>query len=518
MMNARNIFAGLRGKLFVFFLSVTFLPLMVISWVSYYTARDALLEQTRDQLVAVRELMKHRLESYFDTIRKQSITMSENKMVIDAMLEFTEAFYSIDAPSLPGRYLRSLRAYYAGEYLPRLNVNLDRPVELDQYWPTEDLPLYLQYFYISNNPYDVGQKDKLARVEDGTSYSDIHEAYHPIFKNYLNQFGYYDIFLVDNQGHIVYSVFKEVDFATNLLTGPYRHTNFAKAFRVANEASEPGFVRLLDYEPYDPSYHAPASFIASPIFVGDKKIGVLVFQMPISRINSILTNNQDWRGVGLGETGEVYIVGADHKMRSDSRFLAEATDEHIRQQGTTILLKEIQSQSTEAALQGRRGVEVFPDDRRKWVLSAYAPLAIKDMNWVLLAEVDMSEAMVPVEELGQYMLHLTSLVSILVIVIGIFIAMNLSRPFVEMSEIAERVADGDLSVDVPFASRRDEIGTFGQLFQGILASFRQQADTAEQLSKGDASVVVTPQSDRDVLGHALARIAVALRRQDNDVA
>ena len=35
-------------------------------------------------------------------------------------------------------------------------------------------------------------------------------------KQYLEKFGYYDIFLVDNQGNVVYSVYKEVDFATNL--------------------------------------------------------------------------------------------------------------------------------------------------------------------------------------------------------------------------------------------------------------------------------------------------------------
>ncbi len=517
-MNARHIFASLRGKILVFFLSVTLLPLMIISWVSYYTARDALHQQTSDQLMAVRELMKHRLESNFDTIRKQSITMSENGMVIDAMLQFTEAFHDIDAPTLPDRYLRSLRAYYAGEYLTRLNTNLDTHVALDQYWPTDELPLYLQYFYISNNPYDVGQKDKLVRVEDGTSYSDVHEAYHPILRNFLNQFGYYDIFLVDNRGHIVYSVFKEVDFATNLLSGPYRHTNFATAFKAANEATEPGFVQLLDYEPYDPSYHAPASFIASPIFHGPDKIGVLVFQMPIDRINAILTNGQDWNSVGLGDTGEAYIVGADHKMRSDSRFLANDADEHIRRQGTTILLKKIQSQSTEAALQGQSGVQVFAGDRHKWMLSAYTPLAIKDINWVLLAEIDMAEAMIPIEKLGRYMLHLTSLVSIIVIVIGILTAMNLSRPFVQMSKIAEQVAGGDLSVEVPFASRRDEIGTFGQLLQRIIDAFKQQASTAEQLSQGNLTVDVKPESDHDVLGHALARIATTLRRKDHDVA
>ena len=94
----------------------------------------------------------------------------------------------------------------------------------------------------------------------------------PRIRSYLEKFGFYDIFLIDNEtGHIVYSVFKEVDFATSLLTGPYKETNFARAFKAASQANDKDFVKLVDFEPYYPSYNAPASFIASPIFNGSRK-------------------------------------------------------------------------------------------------------------------------------------------------------------------------------------------------------------------------------------------------------
>jgi len=72
-----------------------------------------------------------------------------------------------------------------------------------------------------------------------------------------------------------------------------------------------------------PSYGAPASFIASPIFEGSKKIGVAVFQMPTDIINQIMTGNSGWTADGLGKSGETYLVGDDYKMRSNSRFLIE---------------------------------------------------------------------------------------------------------------------------------------------------------------------------------------------------
>ena len=48
--------------------------------------------------------------------------------------------------------------------------------------------------------------------------------------------------------------------------------------------------------------------------------------MPVDRINNIMTNNHKWSDIGLGKSGETYIVGADYKLRTQSRFLAE--DKH----------------------------------------------------------------------------------------------------------------------------------------------------------------------------------------------
>ena len=112
--------------------------------------------------------------------------------------------------------------------------------------------------------------------------------YHPIIRNFLHKFGYYDIFLVDPKtGHIIYSVFKELDFATSLISGPYRNTNFARAFRAA-AASGKGSTHIVDFEPYRPSYDGAASFIASPVYDANILVGVLIFQMPIDRINAIM--------------------------------------------------------------------------------------------------------------------------------------------------------------------------------------------------------------------------------------
>ena len=262
-----------------------------------------------------------------------------------------------------------LRRYYEEEFLQRLIPNLEEEASVSDYWPEDEEARLMQGIYIADNPYSTGSKHFLDDPGDGSSYGQAHELYHPIIRDFLERFGYYDIFLVDvdTGGHISYSVFKEVDYGTSLLDGPYAETNFAEAYRAARGANDPSFVQLVDFEPYAPSYNAPAAFIASPIFDGDEKIGVLVLQMPIDRINNIMTSDQNWSDVGLGESGETYIVGQDFRLRNQSRFLIEdsenyfkmieelgvplETRDRIRNLDSTIGLQEVRTEGTEAGAQ-----------------------------------------------------------------------------------------------------------------------------------------------------------------------
>ena len=52
--------------------------------------------------------------------------------------------------------------------------------------------------------------------------------------------------------------------------------------------------------------------------------------MPIENINTIMTNNRQWEHVGLGKTGETYIVGEDFTLRNQSRFIIEDSTNYFK--------------------------------------------------------------------------------------------------------------------------------------------------------------------------------------------
>ncbi len=355
-----------------------------------------LREEAFSKLTAVRQVKRQAVARYFQTINDQVVTFSEDEMIVNAMREYRQAFREfrseneIEQDDLD-TMRDKLRSYYTDHFAREYkSQNEGREPEVDAILAQLDGDsIALQYHYIQANEHPLGSKHQLDRAADQSEYSEIHGRIHPIVRDFLEKFGYYDIFLVDSKtGDIVYSVFKELDYSTSLLDGPYAKTNFGEAFRRANAATEKDAVVLVDYAQYTPSYEAPASFIASPIYDGDEKIGVAMFQMPIDRLNTIMGER-----AGLGKTGETYLVGPDGLMRSDS-FL---DPEHHSVQASFRVPKSgsVETAASKAALSGKTGANVVIDYNGNPVLSAYAPIQVGKFTWAILAEIDVAEAFCP---------------------------------------------------------------------------------------------------------------------------
>ena len=494
-------------KLLLAILVPALLSIGVICLIGFVSAKQTLEEQSFKQLMAVRESKKIQIENYFQQIRKQVRTFSEDSMIVDAMLEFETAFR--DRPvELNMKDENQLRDYYQTEFLPRLNKNLEQAANIRSFWPKEEIVLAMQFEYLAANTFPTGEKDSKIDSITKNPYSEAHVKYHPIIRNYLKTFGYYDIFLIDHEsGNIVYSVFKEVDFGTSLLDGPYKDTNFAKAFRAARMATKKDFVRMTDFEPYSPSYNAPAAFIASPIFQGEKKIGVLIFQMPIVEINRVMTGDNNWEREGLGQSGETYLIGLDHKMRNNSRFLIEDKQNYLSQikklgvdskvfrqienLQTTILLQEIHTEVTDAALAGKTGTKIIEDYRKIPVLSAYAPVNIPDVQWAILSEIDEAEAFDMINTIRNYLGGFLFLVLFLLSGLAFFIARTITRPVNDLVDMSKDIAqgEGDLTKRMEVATK-DELGELSTWFNMFLERLNNMVS---EIKKHAANINVSSQ-------------------------
>ena len=355
----------------------------------------ALTGSSKEQLVSLREVKKTQIHDYFETIRKQIQTFSENQMVVDSLRDMNVAFHEfrevakLDDETL-AKQKRELLTYYTNEFSDEYrSLNSNQSPSLDKYVRLlDDDAVAVQHQYVRANQHPLGSKHELDRSPVESRYNELHGKVHPVVSNYLEQFGYYDIFLVDSEsGDIVYSVFKELDFGTSLLDGPVADTNFGEVFRRANKLSDPNDFVLVEFEQYLPSYEAPASFIASPIFDGEKRLGVAIFQMPLDTITGIMGERD-----GLGETGETMLVGPDFLPRSDS--YRDAENRTVVGAFRDADNGRIDTASTQAVFKdGEPGITIETDYVGNETITAYTPIDILGLKWGLLAKRDVSDAL-----------------------------------------------------------------------------------------------------------------------------
>jgi methyl-accepting chemotaxis protein len=105
-----------------------------------------------------------------------------------------------------------------------------------------------------------------------------------------------------------------------------------------------------------------------------------------------------------------------------------------------------------------------------------------------------------------------------VVLIGIVLTRNITRPLKATTIIADRLALGDVAVQIADAGRQDEVGQLSQAFQRMAHFQRAMAGVAEQIAAGDLRVHIQAQSDQDVLGKAFAVMVANLQRLTADIA
>ncbi|CAE7520997.1 unnamed protein product [Symbiodinium pilosum] len=130
--------------------------------------------------------------------------------------------------------------------------------------------------------YVTDLKDNLDLADGTEVYHAVHQQWHPTFRSKLYARGYYDIFMFDLDGNLIYSVFKETDYATNFRadgTGPWKDSGLGQAFQQA--LASPDSITYIDWAPYGPSAGADAAFLATGLRDEDGVlIGIYSIQLP----------------------------------------------------------------------------------------------------------------------------------------------------------------------------------------------------------------------------------------------
>jgi len=479
----------IKTKLLAGSILLTAIPVIIVatitSWQSITASHEALEQKAEQQLIAIREMKRMQIEDYFAGIKRQTEAFVSTPATIKAMKGFTTTYNSFVSESIPDNEISELRQplqnYYSSQFAS-------------------------QYSKMNDNPNPLGEKHKLDKLSINSRYGYVHNTNHPVFREVLERNGYYDIFLVDpDTGNIVYSVFKELDFATSLKSGPYASSGIGEAYRLAMKGS-PDQTYITDFAQYTPSYDSPAAFISAQIREDGKLLGIGIIQIPIDQINDVMTSHHRWKDVGQGDSGETYLVGPDKTLRSISRFQVEdnagylkalrdggIADNIVKQidaKGSGIGFQPVTTFGAEEGLKGNSGFTQFNDYRDVPVLSAYGPVDILGLRWTILSEIDVAEAFASATELKNTLLMEIIIITLIVVALGSLLGWQFARSIVNpMDHLSNKIAqigdESDLTQRIGL-DRKDELGNMSQALDEMFSRFHQTMqeimDSSSQLS------------------------------------
>lgn len=298
------------------------------------------------------------------------------------------------------------------------------------------------------------------------------------FAKYIEEYGYYDLFLIAPNGCCFYTVTHEADYQTNLVDGTYADSGLGELTR---EILETRRFAMADYASYAPSNGDPAAFIGMPIMQHDKVELVVALQLSIEAINEVMQESS-----GMGTTGETYLIGSDNLMRSDSRL--DPTNHSVKASFADPAKGSVKTDGAKAALAGKDGAEIIIDYNGNPVLSAYRPLDIFGHRWALLAEIDEWEAFQTVSSLRSLVLLIGVIGVGVIIVVALYMARMIANPLqqaiITLSQGAEQTSSASGQVSSASQSLAEGSSEQASSLEETSSSLEEMSSMTERNAEG----------------------------------
>lgn len=473
--------------------SLMLLALSIVT-VALSESSSALEQSGKEMLDAVKESKKDHIIDFFKSIDELISSKATDQITVEALWNLSDSFEELEElEKLPKNIDAKLLNYYNKAYLTRVDYKMkgSTPKQPSRYYlPKSMSGRIAQYLYIVDNNYSFDQKSRFTmnhRYQD--SYSKGHIEFHNAYFKLLKTYALKDIYLINSEGTVVYSVAKQPDFATNVLNGPYAKSGLAEAFKKARKLKA-GKVTMADFRPYEPSLNKPMLFIASPLrYKGDFE-GVIVFELPGAKINRVMSFGGNYQKAGLGKTGEAFLVSSDGYMKNDSRFLSQIKDPAVQAAGTTVSVFQIKTPAVKAIAAGKTGSWIITDYRGIPVLNSYAPIKIFDQTWGVIVKKDKSEVMQSVTATRNVILGITVLLVVVLLALSIFLIQKLIiKKLGTLQEAAYNLAkgEGDLTqrIEVPSG---DEIFEAAENINAFIEKVRLTVEEAKRSSSENTQI------------------------------
>ncbi|KJY88896.1 histidine kinase [Vibrio neptunius] len=419
-------FKRLQHTLMLAFLVLSITPLTIIALFFLQSHTKDLQEQSTSHLISVRD--------------------SKQQQVVDYM-------YAKESEIMG--FVRSELAYASGGRFYGL-VNAFRSLGLD----IEQARDYAQQRYIPGS----GDQIKTSILPQSNVYNGseryrlLHKRYHRAYLELLKRSDFDDVLLVDLEGNVTYSIYKNDNYGTNLLTGRFRETNLGSTFHELKTQVTKKRKSNEDYTPvivsdFKMDRGKPVAWLGAPIVQQGYLHSYAMFRLPNNGITKLIADTNNASAM------KTLLVGTDHQ----SRTMAYEQKDIDKSRAVVDL-----------ALEGKTDFGTYTNMVGEATIAAYSPISFKGIDWAIVVEVPEKEAFARVHQLETVFVFAMLCAIVLVVAASHYLSNFITAPLLKLTWAAEKVSAGDLDTNMINTERKDEIGRLAISFERMQRSIRDK--------------------------------------------
>jgi methyl-accepting chemotaxis protein len=169
---------------------------------------------------------------------------------------------------------------------------------------------------------------------------------------------------------------------------------------------------------------------------------------------------------------------------------------------------------------GHSGFALGNTPSGRMVVSGYVrdrgALGYPGMNWGVLLSVPHEQAMAAVLAQERPLMLAFAGILVLIVLIGLFVARMIARPLVQMTEVAQGLAEGNVDQKLDYTAT-DETGSLADALRGLIGYISETATAAAAIGRGDLNISLRKRSDKDVMTQSFADAKSALENLSGQV-
>ncbi|MCK5525484.1 MAG: response regulator [Thiomargarita sp.] len=338
----------IRTKLLPAALAISLIPALIIGIFSVLQTREALTNQAFSHLESVRDNKKAQLETFF----------TQRMVDMQVLLEMVDNLKQ-----------------NAAQKLQSVQENKKAQIE----WYFQERMRNIQVFSKSDLIAEAIERfDKAFHADKFQTTLQTENHISDKLKQYQQTYSYDDLFLIAQDGDVVYTTEKRNDLGQNVRHGMLKDSPLGNVFQKGLHGTA-----IQDFSPYAPANNQYIAFITTPLFKANKLIGVLAFSFSADTINTIVQKNK-----GMGKTGGSYLVGKfEGKISYRSNRITKGKEAKIGEEKHGVELSK--------SLEKKSGITLQVGSTGVVELCAYAPLQIPGLNWAIITTIALEEVITP---------------------------------------------------------------------------------------------------------------------------